>query len=1148
MQSESPEATQSTSSDTATQGNPNSTQHGLHDRDTQYLSHNFGRENDGEVGLAAHDSDAVSVNSGSSSFSDISNSGRLSGLSATSAPGTHVGRIEQYENSLSRRHRKYGGIGFQVVAATASAKPRKSIEIFPNEVLTHILSHLPPTSLSAMSFVSKRFHGLITSPHAWRIAFSRYFPGQDSLAVDDVLTSNKSERFRSDKRSFSRLTALASWRSEYILRTRLLSSLRRGKPTQFQPAGRGVGGRASSTLFPAVTTYNSGLVYPVSHIHATWGTGLNKRMPQFVHGASEQGVVTMSDPSSSKAGSWGLGDFQAFKHFADIHVGESEYGLGSGDVMGMPNVLDVSQSYGKIYGEASPGGRAFYTSISEQRGRWLMMQSAPQHAQGVPEVRMNEAAICAVWIAKSDHVMKVTHGVFGMLAGTSSGVLAAYALGNNSNTERRFDKGELTAKWAICPGVPIIAVSVDEDVSLRRQSQRRIWAVLLNALGEVYYLSDVPVRPETRAKLGVEEVETAAWQTGRSVSWKLLEGTRRSAKVDPFDTAAVDGSYTPSSSPDSLGLSVSQLEAETKEIEAFLRHKPKHFRKICEGWDCCRRLLVDFAGNAGESILVVSPGLNEESKASVTRYMRRRYKLKETEHESYPALRQQLKRSPLMGSFEGMPSAGSPTVSTSSFDTPLSRCSSTSTENETCRNFRFEWHISEFNFSTIKNPKFSAAAIDESTFARLSSFEDPLLGMSRGSSASSPVSSPYGRPFEALTINEVPGQCARFMALGTSTGLVFVWDVRAKGPPAADIVNSVAPVNVIHTDSPEISCLAMTSLYLVHGGNDGLVQAWDPLASSLDPIRTLNSRFSSRARRRLVQAQNSVQGVGNNYYAAGAVTLDPDPTVLRGMVSMGTHLRYWSYSSSAADQYKSSKRRVKRRSARGSNASPGEQKFSHTGRGALKDYIANEQLELEREKASRQIENERLSGRFGVDLLGPGASEEEMIAYAAMLSEESYTSDEVKRRGSTESSSAMTSGSEKTIHDVSSPPTVPEVPSPPARAEDDLDPDVAEAIRLSLLDGQQESSEIPVSYSTKSKQRRGQQHSPTGSPMTAGGGSSKSTATREEENDLDFALQLSLAEENSRLEEYRDIGAETNEFPTLGGVQSEKQGKGKGRA
>jgi hypothetical protein len=248
------------------------------------------------------------------------------------------------------------------------------------------------------------------------------------------------------------------------------------------------------------------------------------------------------------------------------------------------------------------------------------------------------------------------------------------------------------------------------------------------------------------------------------------------------------------------------------------------------------------------------------------------------------------------------------------------------------------------------------------------------------------------------------------------------------------------------------------------------------------------------------------------------------------MVSLGTHLRYWSYSSTSADAYKSSKRRrLNRCSERGSNGAANEQKFSHTGRGALKDYISIEKQELECEQVAKRKEDERLSGRFGVGILGAGASEEEMLAYATLLSEESWTSDEVKRRGS-EESSAITSKSGDTVHD-----------------ELDMDPAIAEAIRLSLLEDEPPApiiSDIPIRYVKK-------YHSASHTPVKDLGSSSKSPAMLTEEHDLEFALQLSLAEENSKI-------MDEDDFPTLtfsssppsssDGSRKKRKGKGKSRA
>ena len=989
---------------------------------------------------------------------------------------------------------------------------------FPLEVLTHILSHLPPETLSSMSLVSRRFHKLVTTPPAWRIAFARYFPGADSTSSISQPTTPDVEK--SQRRSFTRLSALASWRSEYILRTRLLRSLGRGRPA-LQAVTKS-SSRQSAHATAAVTTYQSGLIFPVSHLHASFGIGLNKKQPLFVHGAAEQGLVSSSDPGAGKAGSWGLSDFQAFKHFSDLFVGENEYGLGPGNVVGMPNVMDVSQSYGRIYGEACPGGRLFYTSTNEQRGRFLSMLSTADHPVGVPEVTMIGCPVCSVWIAKSEPVLKATNGLFGILAGFSNGVLAAHAVGTSSLHDRRFEKGEPTAKWVLCPGVPIISILVDEKVSRRRIEAGRPWAMVMNALGEVFCLHDLPTRPESKAKASASDVDRLAWQTGRSVEWSLIETTRRQAKIDPFSTSSVHGSYTPRTSNTHTGLSVEQLVAETREIEQFILHKPKHFRAICEGWDMRRKLLVDFAGDdrhgAGESIFIINCGMDEGQTASIKRLTRcKRKQSVDYDLEPWPTVQV---ANPRVSIFGGSGETGTPQSPSS---VPRSRTSST---DDTAARFNVEWRISTLAFGDLRNLQISAVAMDCSDLATITAMEDPLLGMSGGSNSSSPLSSPLGHVHVLSSPSDIPGHRARLMGIGTLSGIVLLWDTRASQSPAPDVVSTVNPVRVIYTKSPQISSLALSSLYIVHGGNDGLVQAWDPLASTTEPIRTLNSRFSDRARRRIAQADASVHGVGHNYFAAGAIILDPDPTVLRGMVSLGTHLRYWSYSSTAADAYKSRKRgQHRRRSERGSNSA--DHKVTATGRGLLKDYISSEQMDMEREEVARRKEQERLTGRFGTNLLGAGASEAEILAYAAMLSEESWASDEAKRKVSDESSLVASPGAS----------------GRPGLGEAE-DADLEEALRLSLVENQQHSSPSATDFGVPIRYAKGLKRS-TGSPQPRAGGSMAPTAiATSEKEDLEFALQLSLAEERSKLMDEAGFPS-LEKSPSPG---SEGSGKGKGKS
>ena len=243
-------------------------------------------------------------------------------------------------------------------------------------------------------------------------------------------------------------------------------------------------------------------------------------------------------------------------------------------------------------------------------------------------------------------------------------------------------------------------------------------------------------------------------------------------------------------------------------------------------------------------------------------------------------------------------------------------------------------------------------------------------------------------------------------------------------------------------------------------------------------------------------------------FAAGAIYLDPDSTVLRGVVSLGNQLRYWSFSSSAADQYRSSKRRL-RRAERGSN-NTGE-RFSGAGRVNLKNYIANEQFELERDQKERSKQAERLAGRFGTELL----SEEEALAYAAMLSQESMEAEELRR---IERESNAAPSSEMTLE-----PSVQGQPSSPTfKDEEELDADIAEAIRLSLDEssGTYEPAlippsafEIPIKYAKgkKSPPSRSQNNTPRKGKASAAGSSNET-----EMSDLEFAMQLSLAEEQSR--------------------------------
>lgn len=1017
------------------------------------------------------------------------------------------------------------------------------------EVLTHAFAHLSPNDLASVSLVSRRFHELVTGPHAWRTAFAHFFPGPH--AINASLLEGDAEAHaivRADTRAFTRLTALASWRSEYIMRTRLLRSLSRGKPVQ-AAAHSSRGNAVTPTIY-----YNSQLFTTINHIHATFGSGTSKRTPRFVHGADDVGTATSSDPYTTKVDNWGLSDPQPFLQFFERFPGDAQYGLGPGEIVGVPNTMDVSQPYGMVLGDGSPGHAAYFRSTEEMRGRFLLGSSAMSVPElGIPRIIPSAECSTSVWLAKSSAITGMTDGLIGLMIGSSLGILNAYSLGstiNGNKNDQRFTRGELTARWVLSPGVPIIGIAVDNEYSLKRHAQNRIWAVALNALGEVFFLTKFPKRPhvERGTRLDDESIERTAWTTGRTVYWNAIEPSRRVAKLDPYADSATDGSYSPRSSWNGMCLSKDQIQAETREVETFAARKPKDFQRLCEGWDMRRRLEVDFAGddgnNAGEHVLVFGCGHEEGSTSAIKRYSRCRFQdrplLDATSTPPLTTTSTRVSTPPSL--FGGSSSPASVPTATSSFDRlEDSLHQDDFTGIATPRPLTEEWRSTNYSLGGLKHVQILTTAIDNSMIATQTASEDPLLGFSGRSTASSPAFTPSPVSDAPSSPADVPGQRARLFAVGTKLGSVIVWDARAPVPRSAEFLNTVDPSRIIHTDSPEISSIALSSLCLVHGGNDGLVQAWDLLASDMQPIRTLNSRFSSRARRRLVQAQASPQGVGINLFAAGAICLDPDPTVLRGIVSLGTHLLYWSYSSSAADQYKSNKRRL-RRSERGSNG--GGERFSGVVRSNLKHYIENERYEVSREKEQRQKDTQRFAGRFGTEFLD--GNEDEMIAYAAMLSQEAFEQDNMRRASDTSAPNSTVASSTDHSTDyipAQTPPGQQETPvsatskaSKAIKTEDELDADIAEAIRQSLATSPGAGYDIPIRQARpKNKKVSSAKSSPRPSPTLAG--SSQAT----EMSDLDFAIQLSLAEEQSKQES--SDRSQNEEFPGL----SSGKGKGKGR-
>ena len=1044
--------------------------------------------------------------------------------------------------------------------------------------MTHVFSYLQPGAHGNVALVSKRFCALVTTPHAWRLAFLRHFSGRVSAAlngnISSILAAND-DLARSELRQFARLTNHASWRSEYLQRTGLFKSLLSGRPgASIGVRGEGLGTKGSSAKpkkATAVITYNTPLLGPITHMQAMFVTS-NKRTPRVVHGSSMYGVATSSNPQLGRSEGWGYHEIYVAPQFDEEDHTLSPYGLGRGRV-GIPNVMDTSPLYGVILGEGLPGGRPFIRFLGDRN--LAVAENAPRNRFMVPEPDMpvipeNEEGVTAVWAAKSSAVPAMTNAMVGFLVGSSLGVVSAYSL-DKANSSSRYPWSHVTARWVLCPGVPIIAIAADDSYSEKRRAGRRVWAVALNALGEVYYLQDVPPSPPSSVTMPQDPSglrasyarENLAWKAGRSAAWELVEASRRtvtsvefhSSRIPALKTAA---SSSPRLSPDSEGLDLEKRTAEAREIETFFKLMPWHFCTVYDTWDMRRKLDVDFAGGStpyessnsiasgiAENIIVISCGLvadQEELRkpqpASVVRYTR----LVPLSATSFPANDSSI--------FDVETSSSTPVMSivnTSGVNTPTSTPVPGSVPGFSAPAATLGWQTTAFALAgknatpkTKAKMEITCSAIDVSNCAVLAPFDDPLLQKQQDVFDSEQIGSVW---------SEVPGRRARWLAVGTNGGQVVIWNMREHVPrPLSAGVGvgtsgrQVWPMRIIRTNSPSISTLAVSSLYLVHGGSDGLVQAWDPLASSTDTIRTLNAPSAGRVPRHLKHLLDQGQGGAGTlrnlnasmFAHVGAIVLDPDPTELRGVLAVGTQLRFWSYSSLLGAVHGSSSRKRGRRLRHADG-----QLVHRSAAEKMATYIASETADLRRELELNERKREHMMQRFGVGLAG--LTDEEAIQYAELISQREYL--QSQQILSSSDSSQGSAGDDAALYDSSSsPPQRSETsvsgqagPSystaAPADEEDDFELQMQRAVRLSLMEGvnEEEASSSPQSFESVAQDNDGDKDQGKGEGKEKEKEKENFAASssapdilpehylvgENEDDDFQLALQLSMREEEA---------------------------------
>lgn len=408
---------------------------------------------------------------------------------------------------------------------------------FPNEVLTHIFSFLDPATLSTLSLVSKRFHTLISSPHAWRSAFARYFPAQahlppqqqqrslSSAAGSTPLRSHDEETrasYSSERRYFTHLASDPTWRKEYLLRTALLRSLSRGKAhvPQYEAPKHPNSANAGSIITYLGRTGGAS----VTHISATFPAidrspkkegGTAALRPHIMHGSCESGMVASSDPTTGKIDRVVTNDAPVLGMFVTFPV--PDFAAHRPGIELGSSIMDLSEEMGWCIGETVPAGRVYvelsFLANTPTRGYYLSTSGQSLEEQ--------YAYISSLWMTKKKNkgVFETTGGSCGLLVGDSVGKVRMYRLPTSSK-ERDNPNSCLysVSTWIVSPGVPILGIQVDEEYSVKRKRRYKrrkegMVVVVVNALGEVWYLRDFEgpwrVIEQTRRRVAFMDEEDA---------------------------------------------------------------------------------------------------------------------------------------------------------------------------------------------------------------------------------------------------------------------------------------------------------------------------------------------------------------------------------------------------------------------------------------------------------------------------------------------------------------------------------------------------------------------------------------------------------------------------------------------------------------
>lgn len=319
-------------------------------------------------------------------------------------------------------------------------------------------------------------------------------------------------------------------------------------------------------------------------------------------------------------------------------------------------------------------------------------------------------------------------------------------------------------------------------------------------------------------------------------------------------------------------------------------------------------------------------------------------------------------------------------------------------------------------------------------------------------------------PVESQVTPVGPGSGSRIFAVGTASGTVYIYNARSTSP---------SPTHRILAQQLMISALAISPTVLVTGSSDGSVSVYDIISGQ--PLRPLHAKVTKFER---IAEQDPART------KVSSIVLDP--MCCSGVVAIGGQVRCWDFDPRAERANGKRKGLNRRRHAVGSGT------MAINAKTRIKTEIREDLGRMQEEKRFKEKEHVKMLKLTGTEL--GNLTDAELLDYAKMIS-----SDEA---------SSQTRGEGKLSVE---------------RETEDLEA----AIRRSLQNGHDDlhdEGELGEGYENGNEQKIEEescfdpriQDSESGSFDGASFLSSPREGDYSFEDDLGFAMRLSLAESSSR--------------------------------